>query len=486
MKHWTFFLIAALFLTFFSCKKVENSKSVQIVNDSIIDDSIVTIIFNKRDFNKDTLVSKTGAKSLRLKNIHYTILGEFIERGLPKNNYNKTDTIKINTKNDVILYHAYHFYHHSYYKFKPGDTVVFDYRDDAPFCTITNRKVESDINYFVGYNLKSDVLEDENAFFLNNKRFRTEEEKKTFNLENIKYLNKKKNDLDSIYSKKIISDEYYKIYKQDYNYQLSIFQENDSILNESFLVQDQNLSLPFNRLLVIEHFNKLFPPVLIKEKFGSHYDNKKQFNLALEFENISKKNKNFLLYYFFNNLVEYSNLDDINICFEKLKTTSLDKSIIKELDEKYLINLKELKKNKEDVVLLDSKKVKTKLDAFISQNKGKVIYIDFWASWCAPCRKLMPESHKLQEEYAGKDVVFLYISIDKDYNAWQKAMEKETLPKRTSHLSVNYPESKFYRNLQLKSIPRYLLYNKNGKLINANAPSPDSKEIRIELNKYLK
>ena len=53
-------------------------------------------------------------------------------------------------------------------------------------------------------------------------------------------------------------------------------------------------------------------------------------------------------------------------------------------------------------------------------------------------------------------------------------------------LAVNYPNANFYQGLQLKTIPRYLIYDKTGKLVHKNAPSPESIEIREELNKYLK
>jgi hypothetical protein len=54
-----------------------------------------------------------------------------------------------------------------------------------------------------------------------------------------------------------------------------------------------------------------------------------------------------------------------------------------------------------------------------------------------------------------------------------------------SFIAVNYTSASFYRELQLKTIPRYLIYDKTGKLVHRNAPSPDSKEIRNEIDKYL-
>lgn len=81
----------------------------------------------------------------------------------------------------------------------------------------------------------------------------------------------------------------------------------------------------------------------------------------------------------------------------------------------------------------------------------------------------------------------MYVSVDLDFEKWKNASEKEKLYENENNLlALNYPDAIFYRDLQLKSIPRYLIYDKKGKLVHLNAPSPETVEIREELNKYLK
>src|SRR5690606_34862834 len=151
-----------------------------------------------------------------------------------------------------------------------------------------------------------------------------------------------------------------------------------------------------------------------------------------------------------------------------------------------LLNLKAMYGTADGVNLINNTNQVTSLDTILGYLKDKVVYVDYWASWCAPCRKAMPASRELHKQYMGEDVVFIYLSIDKNKDEWQNASTIEHLDAHDhSYLVLNHDQSKFTEQLKIKTIPRYLLYNKKGELVHQNAPGPDSKEIREMIDNYL-
>ncbi|MCP4442407.1 MAG: TlpA family protein disulfide reductase [Aureispira sp.] len=105
--------------------------------------------------------------------------------------------------------------------------------------------------------------------------------------------------------------------------------------------------------------------------------------------------------------------------------------------------------------LLNSKGKVVKL----SDYKGKVVYLDFWATWCRPCMKKLEELKPLEASFEGKDIVFLHISLDASASTWQKTLQKKQF--RGIHL-LNNPETNLTRDYEVLSVPKFFLINKQG------------------------
>lgn len=102
----------------------------------------------------------------------------------------------------------------------------------------------------------------------------------------------------------------------------------------------------------------------------------------------------------------------------------------------------------------------------LNENAGKYIFVDFWASWCAPCIKALPHIIILKKELDNPNILFLFISIDENMDGWRKAEERFFPHGYTnSFISPGFNGSTLQTELNVVSIPRYVLFDNNGKLL---------------------
>lgn len=113
----------------------------------------------------------------------------------------------------------------------------------------------------------------------------------------------------------------------------------------------------------------------------------------------------------------------------------------------------------------------------VKRNKGKVIYTDIWASWCAPCRAEMPNSIKLQKQLPQQAYAFVYISVDNDKNKWLKAIKAVHLDKPDKQHYLLDPTSKLAKFLTPNGIPKYLIIGSKGQVIHLNSLRPSDPKI---------
>jgi thiol-disulfide isomerase/thioredoxin len=118
--------------------------------------------------------------------------------------------------------------------------------------------------------------------------------------------------------------------------------------------------------------------------------------------------------------------------------------------------------------------------------KGKIVYIDIWATWCGPCIKQMPALKELIKEYEGKNIAFLVISVDdkKDFAKWKKMVPFYNVG-GTHLISDNALNSEFMKAYSVGLIPRSILLDTNGNIINNIAPKPSDVNLKTILNQLL-
>jgi thiol-disulfide isomerase/thioredoxin len=116
--------------------------------------------------------------------------------------------------------------------------------------------------------------------------------------------------------------------------------------------------------------------------------------------------------------------------------------------------------------------------------KGKVILVDVWATWCGPCKVEIPHLKKLEEEFKGKNVEFVSISVDveKDKEKWRNMIAKEQLGGTQLFASGWSEITKYY---DITGIPRFLVFDQEGKIVTADAPRPSNPELKALLENTL-
>jgi thiol-disulfide isomerase/thioredoxin len=100
----------------------------------------------------------------------------------------------------------------------------------------------------------------------------------------------------------------------------------------------------------------------------------------------------------------------------------------------------------------------------LSSLKGKVVLIDFWASWCSPCRRANPHVVSLYKKYHDKGFDILGVSLDKDKANWMRAIESDGLVWHQVS-DLKYWQSEAGRAYGVRSIPHTVLVDREGKII---------------------
>ncbi|MBN2414234.1 redoxin domain-containing protein [bacterium] len=118
----------------------------------------------------------------------------------------------------------------------------------------------------------------------------------------------------------------------------------------------------------------------------------------------------------------------------------------------------------------------------LSDFRGKYLLIDFWASWCGPCRQENPNVVKLYKEVQGKDFDILGVSLDNSREAWLKGIEEDGLI--WNHVSdVKYWDNRVAKLYGVNSIPHTVLLDKEGVIIAKNLRG---EELRAKVMELLK
>ncbi len=112
----------------------------------------------------------------------------------------------------------------------------------------------------------------------------------------------------------------------------------------------------------------------------------------------------------------------------------------------------------------------------MAQHKGKVVYVDFWASWCVPCRKSFPWMNAIQTKHQEQGFVVLSINLDAE-----EKLAKIFLQQTSANFAIIYDaKGKLARQFKIKGMPSSYLFDRQGKLISAHTGFNGKKQQQYE------
>jgi thiol-disulfide isomerase/thioredoxin len=124
---------------------------------------------------------------------------------------------------------------------------------------------------------------------------------------------------------------------------------------------------------------------------------------------------------------------------------------------------------------------------------GKIVFLDMWGTWCAPCKKEMPYTYELKQKYAGKDIVFVYLDKDEankeqDWKEYvrSEALEGEHYRMNKTAIQAIWNDIQATGEQRLHTYPTYMIIDRQGNIVNTNAEKPSSRQkLYAQLDKLL-
>jgi thiol-disulfide isomerase/thioredoxin len=117
----------------------------------------------------------------------------------------------------------------------------------------------------------------------------------------------------------------------------------------------------------------------------------------------------------------------------------------------------------------------------LSDFKGKVLYIDLWATWCGPCIQESPFYESLSAKFNPEEILFMPVSTDKNSEVWLEYLAANSKQLKQYH-SVDV---QLVEGWNLQFIPRFLLIDKDFNIVNAYAPRSSDEGTEALLNSLL-
>lgn len=127
---------------------------------------------------------------------------------------------------------------------------------------------------------------------------------------------------------------------------------------------------------------------------------------------------------------------------------------------------------------------KTSVADVFQKHKGKILIIDFWASWCQDCITALPSAKMLQENNPELD--FVYFSLDRSHAQWKKGLDKYQITNQENYWFDSGWKNNFNNYIDLDWVPRFMVIDQTGNIAKYYAIHPTDPDIQKTIYSLLR
>lgn len=119
---------------------------------------------------------------------------------------------------------------------------------------------------------------------------------------------------------------------------------------------------------------------------------------------------------------------------------------------------------------------KISISEVLKKHEGRILIIDFWASWCQDCIRALPATKELKEE--NSEIDFIYFSLDRSYEQWKRGLEKYQINEQENYWFDEGWKNNFNNYIDLNWVPRFMVIDQTGKIARYYSIHPNDPEIQ--------
>lgn len=123
---------------------------------------------------------------------------------------------------------------------------------------------------------------------------------------------------------------------------------------------------------------------------------------------------------------------------------------------------------------------KLSIEEVIKKYEGKILIIDFWASWCRDCILALPSTKEIKEK--NPEIEFVYFSLDRSHEQWKRGLEKHGISENENYWFDEGWKNSFNNYIDLNWVPRFMVIDQKGAIAKYYSISPKDPEIQAAID----